>query len=184
MLVAAPWEMAQAISNVAQGLGALGTVVAIYFLVRQTSALTEQTACLRRAEERNLKLTSASGYASIGALMLQIDALFADHPDLRGYAYGELGLPELGGKAYHRAELAAETIFDVLDVFSQQHEILGQSGSASWQRFARSIYRDSEVVRAFWATRSEWYPEELANVFSQAQRDLEHQQLETLTRDP
>lgn len=159
-------------SEVAQGIGALGTVLAIYFLVKQTAALTVQTTAVRRAEERNLRLTRATGYATLGQLMLGLDSLYAVHADLRAYAYGESGLPQEGTVEYSRAILAAETIVDLLDVYSQQSELLGRSGDESWEALACDVYRESEVVRHYWASRADWYPDELSRVFAKARAGM------------
>lgn len=155
-------------AQVAQGIGALGTVAAVYFLVRQTKALTDQTAAVRRTEERTNALAQATGYATVGQMMLQVDALFAQHPDLRGYVYGDLPMPPSGTEEHQRARLAAETILDVLDVYSQQSAVLGRSAEASWHAFAQDVYRSSEAVRHYWSDSAHWYPVELRAVFREA----------------
>ncbi len=164
LLTADAWERAAQIAGVVEGVGALAAVVAIYFLVQQTRALGDQTKALREAEERSADVTAANAYANVGSLTLHADAIFADYPDLRAYAYGEVKLPPPRTPERNRAWLAAEIFFDIMDVYSQQEHLLQQGAAGTWRTFASDVYRDSETIRAFWGERRLWYPLELREV--------------------
>ena len=114
-------------------------------------------------------LVAANAYAGVGALMLQVDALLVNHEDLRAYAYGEVGLPPAGTRERSRAFAAAEIMFDVLDVYSQQECLLSDGPAETWRAFACDLYSESETIRAFWAERRHWYPEELRRALKEVE---------------
>ncbi len=131
MQMAADLQLLVQLSEVAQGVGAIATVLGITFLVRQTRLLAQQQRDARLIDERRRKIAEATSYGSLGSLMVHVDCLFAEHPDLRAYAYGDKGLPEAGTVERTRAWLAAETVLDVLDVYSQQDALLEQGAAAT-----------------------------------------------------
>ena len=138
---------------------ALGTIV---YVLRQTREMTRQN-------QISAKTTLIGMYKEISSVMLEIDKLFFEHPDLRKYFYDGANI-DIKDKKYNEVLGLSEYFLDFMDMFvvmgNYAPEYPGTNLPWSdWNVFFREIYSNSPIVRKYWADHQHWYNETLGPIF-------------------
>lgn len=111
-------------------------VFSVLLLVRQTILAT--------------RATRASVYQSVPELMIRIDQVFLDHPELRSCFYKGEGISETDVN-HERANIIAEIILDFMEHVTTIAPSLPEYQWDSWLGYFRFIYQSSPVLRRFWS---------------------------------
>lgn len=127
---------------------------------QQTLHLARQTEHLVRDEDRSARATRAGVYQSLVQLMIDIDRIYIDRPELRCYFYDGADEPE-DLLARSRVSALAETYADLMDNFLTQAQHLPEHLSGPYSAYFEDLARSSPAIRRFWRENREWYPEEM-----------------------
>lgn len=99
-------------------------------------------------------------YQNVSQIMLDIDHLFIDRPELRPYFYGNKSV-EGNDIDKERITSVAETIMDSFDSIYHQRETMPPQTYLAWLGYMRDIYGSSPALRDLLSRHRDWYGPDL-----------------------
>jgi hypothetical protein len=121
-----------------------------------TSEFAKQAAASAEAATATAEAIRASVHINMAQMMIGIDRIFLERPDLRAEFYGLSGQPD---RRRHEAEAAAEILVDFAECFLGQRNYMPGEFTEYWQNYFRDIMSSSAAFREFWDKHSTWYGE-------------------------
>jgi hypothetical protein len=112
----------------------------------------------------------ATVYQDINRMMMDIDMLFVDRPELRQYFYR--GIPITPDDAeYERVAAVSELFVDFMDNFVQQEARMRKQPTAYWHQYFHAMLESSPAIREFWTSNGHWYAPELIELLGPCSGD-------------
>ena len=156
------WDILGNIGDLVGGIATLLALGTIVYVLQQTREMSKQNRI-------GAKSALISVYKEISSVMLEIDKMFLEYPDLRKYFYDGAVLRKKTRK-YNQALSIAEWFLDFMDMFVVMGKAAPEHPGVSlpwqdWNVFFREIYSTSPIIREYWAAHCNWYNETLAQIF-------------------
>lgn len=102
-------------------------------------------------------LTTMS-YRSATDLVLELDRVFLDQPQLRPYFYEQAPTPPRGHSEHHRVMAAAEFALDVCEcIWDHRHQYSAVDCDA-WREWIHNVFLESPTILATYEQNVAWYP--------------------------
>jgi SAM-dependent methyltransferase len=142
----------------ALGLAILGVVVAAI----AAGGAIWQASLLRKQLASDNTVRRASFYQEITKLILQLDYIFVENPAWRPYFYEDQVPPDsqVEGQLLSLSEYIADIAESCTAAEEALPELLGD-----WDDFFNYLYRNSPVLRRYWADFGHLYPARVARCF-------------------
>ncbi|MET9271212.1 hypothetical protein [Kribbella sp. NPDC003557] len=103
---------------------------------------------------RSLRITT---YRSATDLVLEVDRVFIEHPELRPYFYdSEVCAP--GHQHYNQVMAVAELELDVLECIWDARDSYSDDDYKSWAEYIKGVFETSPAVSRLYADNEDWYP--------------------------
>ncbi len=125
------------------------TISVIALLVSMASAVTAW-----RLGEQSQRITT---YRSATDLVLEVDRVFIDHPQLRPYFYEDTVCPA-GHLDKNLVDAVAELQLDVLECIWDSRDTYTSVDRDSWAQYIREVFAASPAIRDAYSANEGWYP--------------------------
>jgi hypothetical protein len=138
-----------------QGLGTIATIASVVLVANQTTDL-------RRSVQRD---TYQKAYETV----YDLDRLFLDHPEIKGYFYGDRALDAATDAATRaRVESTAEWISDFFDNLYFNIKLGPDEDWSAWESYIDETFKRSPALRDYVAKHRDWYSTELGEALDHA----------------
>lgn len=102
---------------------------------------------------RRARVAIANG--QIGALVIQLNQIFIDQPELRPYFIEDGKLPK--GQE-QKAKAVASMYLNLLEAIWSLENLMGKQEQVAWQKYTHFQIRCVAIVDELYTQQQEWYP--------------------------
>lgn len=149
---------AQYLFNSISSLASIAIVISLIFLVQQTRLFRQQT-------KANGETARAENHAGLREVMIKINEVFLDKPEIRRYFYD--GVPiDTNSPDYAYAETVAEHLLDIMEHMLWQADTFPRLYGASeddklfwqvWDQYTIDMFLSSPLLRSYGQQKRNWY---------------------------
>lgn len=98
-------------------------------------------------------------YNSLTSLVLEIDKIFIEYPDLRPYFYNNTPLPaDMQEQDRNRTLAIAELYLDILECIWDRQPEFSKEDEASWRDWILDAFSTSPILSSHYSENRSWYP--------------------------
>jgi hypothetical protein len=138
--------------------GFAAVIVSLVFLIRQTREMTKQSRSIAVSLKDN-------AFESMKSLVIKIDEIFLEYPELRPYFYGGKVFKETDEVLFHKVSTVAETILDIFLSIIQRRK----NFSNIWyiwpqeelDNYFRFVFANSPFLCNYLEGKHDWYIKEM-----------------------
>ena len=145
-------------SVIAQILQALGQICSAIIGVLGLPALVISLVMVRKQLKLAANANRATVYQSVPQLMIEIDRLFVDRPELKPYFYRNKPISK-DDPEYERVMSVAEILLDFMDFVTAVEPALPEYDWDSWKCYFQELAGTSPALRLYWEECGHWYPD-------------------------
>jgi hypothetical protein len=128
---------------------AVAAVVGVPALVASLLVLAKQV-------RREVEAEGATVYQDINRMMMDIDMVFVERPQLRQYFYDGIPIARFEPE-YERVVAISELFVDFMDNFVQQEARMRHQPTEYWHAYFHEMLQSSPCLREYWACNGHWY---------------------------
>lgn len=163
------WDLLSQIGDFIGGISTLFALFTIIFVLKQTKEMSKQN-------QIEAKSALISIYKEISCIMLEIDRMFIERPDLRKYFYDGADIQK-DNKKYNEILSVAEYILDFMDMLVVMKNAAPEYPDTNlpwedWNVFFSEIYSNSPIIRKLLDLHHDWYSKTLVSFFNNLPNEL------------